>query len=175
MSAPNDEMLPQEIQGSEIPQTAALLEKEACDGASSQASPGVYPSQAYADCSAKDQRAKLIHSIKTSYPILDQCMCEAAVDMFLLYPHLAPDEILQDVSPTYFLDNIPVVTVPEQPEINSEQVAAGVAPQPDADSKGHTRDSQAESTASAGEQETTASDLTRASGQTLQSGDIWPM
>lgn len=83
-------------------------------------------------------------------------MCEAAVDMFLRYPHLTPDEILEDVSPTYFLDNIPVVTVPEQAHPNPEQIVAGVAPHSDADSEGHSGESHSHTGTSAWEQEKAA-------------------
>lgn len=139
MCSMQDEESSKEMQkDSKVCEAIADDKKEACVEASTRLGDGCCTPTAYADADPEEQRAMLIFSIKMAYPILDKCMCEAAVDMFLKYPDLAPDEILKDVSPSYFLDNIPVVKVPEQPELEEGQVSAGVTPQFDASAEGHT-------------------------------------
>lgn len=173
MASSQNEVSPQEgveTQEPEVAQTTAPSDAEAC--ASPPAPRGVGDSQAkaYADSTYAEQRARLIYSIKAAYPIFDQCMCEAAVDMFMLYPDLAPDEILRDVPSTYFLDNIPTVTVPDQPEIQADQVEAGVPPpSSDADPEGHSGESDPPPSPSPGEQAPPAPDSPGPPGETVQS------
>lgn len=133
------------------------------------------PAKCYAEADQKEQRDRLIYSIKCMYPILDKCMCEAAVDMFLKYPDLMPDEILKDVPSSYFLDNMPVVTVPEQPELEDGQVEAGVTPQLNADPAGHPGEDGQTVSPNTGEQETAASFSAGGSGETLQGSDLGAM
>lgn len=163
------EVSAQETQeASENLKTIAHTQEKTRIGAPPQTSHGDHHAQAYADSSPEDRRAKLIYSLKTSYPILDQCMQEAAVDMFLRYPNLTPDEILAEVPSTYFLDNIPVVTVPELTANSTEHTVAGVASIPDEDSEGHSRESESELATSPSHQTETTSDAGWTPGKTLQ-------